>query len=117
MLRLKELRSEKKVTQQQISEHLGVSRPTYTRYENGEREPSIEMIKKLAQFFQVSIDTLFGYNNETTPVLNNDGNQTSVGLQLEGMDVDIYECAHVLSDEDKLNVMRYIDFIKKRNQV
>lgn len=116
MLRLKELRNEMNVTQQQISEYLGVSRPTYTRYENGEREPSLEMIKKLARFFQVSIDCLFGYNNENAPKTDS-LNQTGVGIQLEGMDVDIYECAHMLSDEDKLNVMRYIDFIKKRNEV
>lgn len=114
MLKLKELRKQKAATQQQIADHLGVSRPTYTRYEIGEREPSLEIIQKLADFFEVSIDCLFGYQSASIPAPKN---ANPVGLQLEGMDVDLYECARELSDEDKLNVMRYIDFIKKRNQV
>jgi len=114
MLRLKELRKDCKVTQLQIAEYLGVSRPTYTRYENGEREPNIETIIKIAKYFNISIDYLFGIES---PINVDTSNPLSIGLQLEGMDVEIYKCAKDLSDVDKSNVLRYIDFIKKRNEV
>ncbi|MEA4988112.1 MAG: RstR family transcriptional repressor [Anaerovorax sp.] len=57
---LKELRKEKKLTQAQVAEHLDVSVSTYTKYETGVNEPDITMIKKIAKFFNVSIDYLLG---------------------------------------------------------
>lgn len=57
---LKILRKEKKLTQAQVAEHLDVSVSTYTKYETGVNEPDIAMLKKLAKFFNVSIDYLLG---------------------------------------------------------
>lgn len=58
--RLKELRKEKKLTQQEIAELLGVKRNTYSDWENGKTEPNFENLIKLADFFEVSLDWLFG---------------------------------------------------------
>lgn len=56
MIRLKELREEKKINQKVVAEYLNISQQAYSRYETGEREPSIETLKKLAKFYKVSID-------------------------------------------------------------
>ena len=67
--RLKTLRLEAKMTQKDISNKLGISQPTYQRYEKSEREPNQEMIQKIALLFNVTIDYLFGnsnYKNSTT---------------------------------------------------
>ena len=61
--RLKELREENKLLQKQLSKELGVSQVTIARWENGAREPSINMLIKIANFFSVSIDYLVGYGN------------------------------------------------------
>ena len=58
--RLKELRAEKNLSQNKLSELLGITRTTYANYEQGTREPSIEMIVKFCDFFDVSADYLIG---------------------------------------------------------
>lgn len=60
MQRLKELRTQRGLTQSQIGELLGVSCVTIARYEAGEREPSNAKLTTLANFFDVSIDYLMG---------------------------------------------------------
>lgn len=60
MERLKTLRVEKGLYQKDIASFLGVDRTTYVKYERGDSEPSFEIISKLANFFEVSIDYLLG---------------------------------------------------------
>lgn len=61
------LRKEKGLTQEDIAQQLGIARPSYTRYETGEREPDFKMVIKLADFFEVSIDHLLGRKDYTSP--------------------------------------------------
>lgn len=51
--RLAELRSERNLTQDQIAEIAGVSRVSYTRYENGTRIPKAVPLLKMAEYFGV----------------------------------------------------------------
>lgn len=58
--RLKELRIKKQVPQQQLADLLGISTRALRFYEDGSREPKIEGLIKLADFFDVSLDYLVG---------------------------------------------------------
>lgn len=58
--RLKELRIEKSLTQQQVAEQLGITQRAYSHYEIGDREPSVALIKQLCKLFEVSADYLLG---------------------------------------------------------
>ncbi|MBH8605916.1 helix-turn-helix domain-containing protein [Thermoactinomyces sp. CICC 10522] len=58
--RLKELRKKKKVTQSDLADYLGIDNTTVSKWEKGIYEPNIENLKKLADFFGVSIDSLLG---------------------------------------------------------
>lgn len=58
--RLKELRKSKNLTQKQIAEYLKISERAYQHYEHSTREPNLETLVKLADYFQVSIDYLLG---------------------------------------------------------
>ena len=60
MLRLKELRKSKKLTQQQVAEIINTTTTCYNYYEKEKREPSIEILCKLADYYNVSIDYLVG---------------------------------------------------------
>lgn len=60
MNNLKKLREKKGVYQKDVAAYLGVERTTYVKYENGDSEPSFEMLGKLADYFDVSIDYLLG---------------------------------------------------------
>ena len=58
--RLKELRLQHGFSQQEIAELLGVKRNTYSDWENGKCKPNYEKLEKIADFFGVSLDWLFG---------------------------------------------------------
>lgn len=57
---LTEQRKLNKMTQRQVAEHLGISQPSYIRYENGSAQPTLENLVKLADLFDVSVDYLLG---------------------------------------------------------
>jgi transcriptional regulator with XRE-family HTH domain len=66
MINLKELRTERNLTTQQMADFLGVSKGSYNYYELGKTEPSIDKIIKLADFFCVSTDYLLNANIYST---------------------------------------------------
>lgn len=60
-IRLKELRKERGLTQEDLSKLSGISFPTISRYENGQRdEPKLTILKTIANYFDVTIDYLVG---------------------------------------------------------
>lgn len=58
--KLKELREENSLLQKQLANELGVSQVTIARWETGNREPSFDMLIKIAKYFGVSTDYLLG---------------------------------------------------------
>lgn len=56
--KLKTYRENKKMTQVEVAEALGIKSATVSKYESGTLEPNIEALKKLAELFEVSIDEL-----------------------------------------------------------
>ena len=58
--KLKNERKNAGYTQQQIASFLKIPQNNISRYENGEREPDIETLGTLADFYEVSIDWLLG---------------------------------------------------------
>ena len=59
-MRLKELRLEKGLTQKAVAEVIGCSASTYPKYEREEREPDLDTLCKLADFYKVTVDYLIG---------------------------------------------------------
>ena len=66
--RLRTLRNQKKKTQQQVSEYIGITRPAYTAYEKGTRNPDYGILEKLATYFEVTTDYLLGISGDKEPV-------------------------------------------------
>ena len=56
--KIKKYREEKKITQVEVAEVLGVKPATVSKYEAGTLEPNIESLKKLAELFEISVDEL-----------------------------------------------------------
>lgn len=63
--RLRALRKEKGLTQQNMAEFLGLTRQGYAKYENNQSEPDNETLQKLADYFDVSIDYLLGRTDKS----------------------------------------------------
>lgn len=65
--KLRELRTERKLTQQQAAQRLGVTASVVSAYENDIRQPSLEVLVKLARLYNVSTDYLLGASGRRTP--------------------------------------------------
>lgn len=61
MNNLKAIRKEKKIKQVDVAKYLNITNATYSRYETGSLEPSNDTLRKLAKYFDVSVDYLLGY--------------------------------------------------------
>lgn len=64
MIRLKELRTSIGLQQKEIASALNISKQSYSNYELGQREPSLNMLCTLADYFNVSVDYLLGHDCE-----------------------------------------------------
>ena len=62
--RIKYLRTEKGLSQEDLAKELGVSNAIISRWENGLREPSMSSLIALAKFFHVSIDYIVGLTDD-----------------------------------------------------
>ena len=56
---LVEARKKERYTQQQVADHLGVSRPTYMRMEKNPGDITLDDAKRLAALFKVDIKDIF----------------------------------------------------------
>lgn len=86
MLRLKEIRQEKGITQLTVAEFLSISRVAYTNIENGKRDPDTQTLIKLAEFFDCSVDLLLGRAKKP-------------GAALTPTEVDLVKCFRSLNEQ------------------
>ena len=105
-MRLKELRIGKGLLQRDIAEVLNCSTPVYCRYEKGEREPQFDIIKKLADFYGVTVDYILGRDDppalaekETAPA----DKMAEAKQLLEGLNDEQYQAA-----------LQYLKFLKSQ---
>ena len=59
-MNLREIRISRKLKVQEVSDYLCCLPSVYSRYENGKREPSIDILLKLSKLYGVSVDYLIG---------------------------------------------------------
>lgn len=70
MNRIKRLREELNMTQQELADKLEGAKSTVAMYEKGDRKPSLEVLVKLSEIFNCSIDYLLGKTDVRKPVEN-----------------------------------------------
>lgn len=58
--RLRQERENNHFTQRDMAERIGITQPSYIRYENGKSEPTLENLVRIAEILDVSIDYLLG---------------------------------------------------------
>lgn len=62
--RMRELRKERNLRQEQVAVALDIGISTYCRYEQGKREPTATFLDKLADYYGVSVDYLLGRSDD-----------------------------------------------------
>ena len=68
--KLKELRSAKGLTQEQLANDINVTKGAVAMWETGKRTPDTDMLKTLSQYFRVTVDELIGNEHEPTDSSN-----------------------------------------------
>lgn len=101
--KLKELRSQKRATQDDIAKLLNIKRQTYSAYERGVSLPDLNSLIKLAEYFNVSTDYLLEYKTDVK-------DETLVLEKMQAL-VDSYSD---LNEEELKKVSEYIDFLKSK---
>ncbi len=66
-MRLKAIREDSDITQKQLADYLHIGQNTYSQYENGQRGLPIEVLIKLAKYFNTSTDYILGLTDERKP--------------------------------------------------
>jgi len=64
-----QLRKIRQMTQEELADRIGVSRQAVGKWESGETEPSLDLAKKVAEVFGVSLDELADHQGEIVPGL------------------------------------------------
>ena len=62
--RIEEIRKERGIRQEEFAKSMGVSRQTISSLENGRYNPSIILAYKIAQYFEMSIEEVFVFEEE-----------------------------------------------------
>lgn len=63
---ISQLRREKGITQEELAEYLGVSKPAVSKWESGQSYPDILLLPIIASFFNKTVDDLLGYQPQMT---------------------------------------------------
>ncbi|MCI6347065.1 MAG: helix-turn-helix domain-containing protein [Negativibacillus massiliensis] len=64
--RIRDLREDHDLTQEQVAQILCVKQATYSRYESGAINVPVDVLIKLASFYQTSVDYILGLTNDPT---------------------------------------------------
>lgn len=102
--RLRELRSEKGLSQTDMGELLKITRQAYCHYENGKREPTQEVLKEISKILNCSIDYLLGNTDDPRPI----------DEQLAGIDFALYGETKDMTEEEKADILDYIRYKKMK---
>ena len=66
-MRLKDLREDADIKQEELAKYLHIKQNTYSQYENNQRQLPIEILISLAKFYNVSTDYILGLTNTKEP--------------------------------------------------
>lgn len=99
--RIKKLREERQISQTHLAEILELSRSSITKYEREEREPSIDVLLKMSDYFGVSVDYITGNTDEdeiNTHRLN------KMITELAKLDINSFSFHEKFNDEQRISI-------------
>lgn len=102
--RLKQLRKEKRMSQEELGAVIGVAQSTLGSYERATREPSIEGLLALAHYFDVSVDYLIG-NSEFRETVEKSSPQRTFDLRELLHEHEIILYGRSLSEDEKQRLL------------
>lgn len=110
--RVKELRNKKGLSQDRVAQAIGISRSRYSHYENNRVEPDIELIRKIANYYDVKVDYLIGRTE-----IENDNENDELEKILDDPDTQLmFNDWKNMSEEERKEAINMIKYIKFKNK-
>lgn len=109
MLRIKELRKQQNITQQQLSNYLGITQATLSGWENEKFEIDNNSLMKCADYFNVSLDYLLGRTEEKNTDEKDD-------ITFDDFTFAMYDEAQHLTEEDKQALLQMARLLKSKTE-
>ncbi len=100
---LKHLRNNMDISQKKLAERLFVSQQTVAKWETDRATPNPDMLLKIAEFFDVSVDRLVG-------------NKNIASNELDDFQFAMYGETQDLTDAQKQDILKFIRFVKSQEQ-
>ena len=66
-MRIKDLREDNDITQSEVAEYLHIKQNTYSQYESGKRQISVDTLIALAKYYKTSTDYILGLTDKREP--------------------------------------------------
>lgn len=119
LVKLRLIRTENELTQEQVASALGITRSAYCGYEIGRRKMSTEMLETLAKFYRVSISTFFNTDVKTVNDSEHYDEQPMYLSSLSKEERDLIVKYRIMNDKGKAELISTADKIndngEKRN--
>lgn len=113
--KLKELRKQRSITQEDLAKQIGISKSAIGMYESGQREPNFETLEIFADYFNVTMDELLDRDTQTgyytDPETADIANALKEG---DGMLRVLFDAARDLPPEKMKEAANYIQFLKAK---
>ena len=109
MLRIKQLREENNLTQEEFANKLNMTQQRISAYEKEKREPDLNTLQQIADFFGVSTDYLLGKSDIRNPEkeIDFDPDKLRIGLSAK----DYFN----ITDEQKKQIEEFAKYVLKDN--
>lgn len=96
--RLKDLREAKGLSSEELAKNIGLAKSTVWAYENGKKQVSVEHLERLADYFEVSVDSMLNRSERTLNLdLQNTSFLNDYNLMLDDQPLNQYEIAEAAS--------------------
>ncbi|MCI6265818.1 MAG: helix-turn-helix transcriptional regulator [Erysipelotrichaceae bacterium] len=105
--KLKKLRENQGLLQKELADKIGISLSSISMYERGERQPDNDTLKKLSQYFNVSIDYLLDNEISATNLKDNELKEIET-LKKALQKVGFMNGNEDLTDEELDNAMKFL---------
>ncbi|KFF11971.1 XRE family transcriptional regulator [Flavobacterium hydatis] len=117
---IRSLRLKKKVSQEKVAESLLITRSRYTKYEDGTSEAPYEILKKIAHYYQISIDLLLSVDVRKIPMddlLKLENNRLLLPITVDAAGNDFVEIVTQKAKAGYLNGYGDPEYIESLQQI
>lgn len=112
-IRLKELRTQREISQSDLASSIGVAKSTISMYERGEREPDFETLEMIADYFNVDMNYLLGKDDGSTYYLDPEVAEIAQQIKDNPGKRALFDATRDVSKEDIEKVLQIINVITK----